>query len=100
MHETVTAQVINALIESGWRVLDSDFSEIAFGKWRQEVVKCLTMVCGADHPYTHYFRFRILKPEMTSILAGVGMLEAAGLHGLAKNALRDAEDPTLPSQNN
>ena len=70
---------IDALIEAGRRVLESDFCEVAFENWRTEALACLTLLNGADHPYTEYFRSKILQRDSKHVLGGVGVLSAAGL---------------------
>ncbi|MGO9118941.1 MAG: hypothetical protein ACLQPD_15195 [Desulfomonilaceae bacterium] len=70
-------QEIDSLIEAGWLLFHSNFSEIAFEKWRNEVLKCLTLLCGPDHPYTECFRDKIFEAVIRNILVGVGVLEAA-----------------------
>ena len=77
---------IDVLIKAGWRVLQSDFSEVAFGRWRKEALECVTLLYGPDHPYTDYFKSRIPEPEPGNVLAGVGVLTAAGLGALAGRA--------------
>lgn len=47
---------IDQLIQTGWRVLDSDFDETEFRRWREQAFECLTALLGADHDDTRYFR--------------------------------------------
>jgi hypothetical protein len=49
-------QQIDELIQTGWRVLHSDFNEIEFRRWRRQALDCLTALLGADHEDTRYFR--------------------------------------------
>ena len=70
---------IDALIGVGWRVLECDFNEVAFGIWRKEALKCVTLLCGQDHPYTVHFMTGIPKAEPRDVLTDVGVLTAAGL---------------------
>ena len=70
---------IDALIEAGWQVLESNFSEAAFRKWRKEALKEVALLCGAGHVYTDYFQTRVEKSETGNVLADIGVLTAAGL---------------------
>jgi len=70
-------QDIDSLIEAGWLVLYNNFSEVAYEKWRKEALKCLTSLCGTDHPYTEYFKNEIFEEKIRRIPVGVGVLEAA-----------------------
>lgn len=88
---------IDALIEAGWYVLESDFSEVAFRHWRKEALKCLTLLVGAEHPYTHHFRSTIMKAERRHILAGLGMLTAATLGGSAGEPSAEGPNPVVPA---
>ena len=77
MDAMLPKQEINSLIDAGWRVIESDFSEEAFIKWRKEALKCLTLLCGPQHPYTDLFESKILEAARKDILVGVGVLTAA-----------------------
>lgn len=84
---------IDAVIDAGWCVVESDFSEVAFAKWRKAALKCLALLCGANHPYTHYFKSVMFKTEVRNVLAGVGVLEAAGSGSFAPRALEHCTEP-------
>lgn len=47
---------IDLLIQTGWRVLESDFNESEFRRWRRQVFECLTALLGADHEDTRHVR--------------------------------------------
>ena len=68
---------IDALIDAGWRVLDSDFTERAFQEWREQAFDCVVALCGESHPYTDYFKRGLQKTRESGILTGVGLLAAA-----------------------
>ncbi len=70
-------QEIDSLIEAGWIILNSDFSEIAIQKWRIQALKCLMLLCEPNHPYPEYFRNQISEANTGNALVGVGVLEAA-----------------------
>lgn len=82
-------QQIDALIDAGWRVIESDFSEAAFEKWRKEALRCLISLCGPDHPYTDFFKGKVLETLMMSVHTGVGVLTAARLGDFAGRPLKD-----------
>ena len=54
---------IDELIQTGWRVLDSDFNETEFYRWRRQALQCLTALLGADHDDTRYFREHLRTEE-------------------------------------
>ncbi|MGO9565947.1 MAG: hypothetical protein ACLP5H_00255 [Desulfomonilaceae bacterium] len=70
-------QQIDSLVKAGWIILNNNFSEVAFEKWRKEALKCLTSLCGPDHPYTEYFKNIIFEEKIRRMLVGVCVLEAA-----------------------
>lgn len=73
---------IDALINAGWRVLESDFDEATFTEWRKEAFRCLTVLVGEDHAYTEHFRdcLKERNPASRSLLTEVGLLTAASLN--------------------
>jgi len=77
--EMLLEKRIDDLIKAGWRVLASDFSEVAFEEWRKQALSCLTCLCGAEHAYTEYFRIKILKADPSNVLTGVGVLTAVNM---------------------
>ena len=92
---TLEAQ-IDALIEAGWRVLESNFDEAAFLHWRSRSHECLKVLLGPRHTYTEHFEYNMRQSEATTLLSGVGVLAAAklgGLHGKGIGKRRDQSDP-------
>ena len=67
------------LIEAGWSVLRSDFTESAFLHWRQRVQEYLAASLGHDHPYTKNFEEWVQPSGQCELLVGVGLLNAAGM---------------------
>jgi hypothetical protein len=68
---------IDTLIEAGWGVIESDYDEEAFHVWRSRAVECLTSLVGVDHAYTRRFRVSLIRPSVSKVLSGVGVLNAA-----------------------
>jgi hypothetical protein len=77
----VPEKEIDALIEAGWRVLESDYNEAAFLHWRTRAYECLKALVGPSHIYTEHFKTSMAEPELTTVLCGVGLLAAATLGG-------------------
>ena len=78
---TLEAQ-IDALIESGWHVLESNFDEAAFLHWRRRAHECLKGLLGPRHTYTEHFEYNMRQSEATTLLSGVGVLAAVRLGGV------------------
>jgi hypothetical protein len=76
---------IDALIEAGWHVLETDFDDDAFLCWRMRAYECLKVLLGPSHHYTEHFRSAVKGSEATAVLTGVGFLEAASLTDLQDN---------------
>jgi hypothetical protein len=76
-HVVVPERELDALIRAGWRVLETDFDETAFLRWRTRAYECLEALVGPHHVYTEHFRINMSKPELITILSGVGILGAA-----------------------
>jgi hypothetical protein len=68
---------IDDLVEAGRQVLDSDFDEVAFQRWRKEAFKFLSAVLGPEHSYTQYFEKYVRQLERSEVLTGGGILIAA-----------------------
>ncbi|MBI5571183.1 MAG: hypothetical protein HY914_14665 [Desulfomonile tiedjei] len=91
---TLEAQ-IDALIEAGWHVLESNFDEAAFLHWRTRSYECLKALLGPGHTYTEHFEYNMRQSEAATLLSGVGVLAAvqlAGLHGKGIEQRRDGAD--------
>jgi hypothetical protein len=65
---------IDELIEAGWHVLESDFRETAFQKWRRETLKFLTEMLGPKHMYTRYFQEHLQHLEGAELRTAGGIL--------------------------
>ncbi len=81
----VPERQIDALIEAGWHVLESNFDETAFLHWRATAYECLESLLGPHHAYTEHFRYNMGQPEPTILLSGVGVLAAVSLGGVHRN---------------
>jgi hypothetical protein len=68
---------IDALIQSGWDVLDSDFNPVAFRRWRTMALDCLTTLVGPQHVYTQFFDDWVRSADKRDLMAGEGLLIAA-----------------------
>jgi len=68
---------IDALIQSGWDVLDSDFDAEAFRRWRTMARDCLSDVVGPQHVYTQFFDDWVRSTDKKDLMAGEGILIAA-----------------------
>ncbi|MBM4329300.1 MAG: hypothetical protein FJ118_19320 [Deltaproteobacteria bacterium] len=65
------------LIQAAWNVIESDFDQRAFLRWRKQALDFLTFMVGPDHQYTLLFRDYVKQAETLSVLAGKGVLVAA-----------------------
>jgi hypothetical protein len=87
---------IDALVEAGWNVLESDFDEEAFLHWRLRANECLEALLGADHIYTERFKETMGRPETNAVLAGVGVLAAVSLSGLHNKFIHQLDEDPKP----
>jgi hypothetical protein len=88
------------LIEAGWSVLRSDFTESAFLHWRQRVQEYFSVSLGHDHPYARCFGEWVQTSGQCELLVGVGLLTAAGMStscssraGVLKGMSSEAQAP-------
>ncbi|MFA6223115.1 MAG: hypothetical protein WC647_12450 [Desulfomonilaceae bacterium] len=65
-----------SLIEAGYQVVDSDFDEITFKKWRQQAIACISSLLGAEHPYTRSFSEYVRNCDLDSLFLGRGLVDA------------------------
>jgi hypothetical protein len=72
-----TNDKIDALIQSGWDVLDSDFNVAAFKRWRTMALDCLVALVGPHHVYTQFFEDWVRCADRKDLVAGEGILIAA-----------------------
>jgi hypothetical protein len=70
---------LDALIDAGWDVLESDFDERVFLRWRKQAYECVSQLVGKDHPYAERLKAKIFSAEPSTALADVGILTAARL---------------------
>ena len=70
-------KLIDDLIEAGWRVPDTNFSEAAFQNWRERALICLTDLLGPEHVYVQQFNDCLRESEKLNLMAGAGVLVAA-----------------------
>jgi hypothetical protein len=73
----MTNNKIDALIQSGWDVVHSDFSPAAFGRWRTMALDCLSALVGPQHVYTQFFDDWVRNADEKDLMAGEGILIAA-----------------------
>jgi len=68
---------IDALIQSGWDVLDSDLNIATFERWRTMALDCLIALVGPHHVYTRFFNDWVRSADRKDLVAGEGILIAA-----------------------
>jgi hypothetical protein len=73
----LTGKCLDGLIEGAWRIMGSSGEGEAFEPWKEHCLKCLSLLMGADHHYTHCFKTYVQHPDSLSMLAAGGLLEAA-----------------------
>lgn len=73
-----------SLIEAGYQVVDSDFDEITFKKWRQKAIACISSLLGAEHPYTRSFSEYVRNCDLNSLFLGRGLVDATKREVLMK----------------
>ncbi len=66
-------KLIDDLIEAGWCVLDTYFSEAAFQNWRERALVCLTDLLGPEHVYVQQFNDCLRQSEKLNLMAGAGV---------------------------
>jgi len=73
----LTGKCLDGLIESAWRIMSSSGESEVFEPWKENCLKCLSLLMGADHHYTHCFKTYVQHPDSLSLPAAGGLLEAA-----------------------
>jgi hypothetical protein len=68
---------LDDLIETAWRVVNTDFDTRAIYQWKKQAFDFLSENLGADHYYTQYFKNCVEELEQENLLAGGGILTAA-----------------------
>jgi hypothetical protein len=81
---------IDDLIEAGWGVVDSDFDQVAFQRWRRRAFECLAAAVGPDHVYTRQFERFVRQEGEADLLIASGILSAAKVQ-MAGNSLEPAK---------
>ncbi|MGC8660244.1 MAG: hypothetical protein ACP5U1_14355 [Desulfomonilaceae bacterium] len=65
-----------ALLEAGYQVVDTDFDDMAFKKWRQRAIDCMAALLGAEHPYVRSFSEYVRRHDFGSLFLGKGLVYA------------------------
>ena len=73
----LTGECLDGLIEGAWRIMGGGGETEVFEPWKENCLKCLSLLMGADHHYTHRFKSYVQHPDSLSLLAAGGLLEAA-----------------------
>ena len=47
---------LDALIDEGWRAVQSHLSLENVKRWRKQAYQCVAMLLGEDHPYAEHFK--------------------------------------------
>ncbi len=69
---------IDNFMEQGWHILDTSRDEAAFVQWKTRALQCLKALLGPDHVYCVRLRGIIEETGTYGLLAGIGILAAAG----------------------
>ena len=69
---------INNFMELGWHILDTSRDEAAFAQWKTRALDYLTTLLGPDHVYCVRLRRIVGETGTRGLLAGIGILAAAG----------------------
>lgn len=69
--------LIDELIETGGRLMESHFDPVAFQTWKTRASDYLSGLVGPEHTYAKYFQQYVRKPEEGHVLTGRGILLAA-----------------------
>ncbi len=64
------------MLKSGWGVVESDFSSIAFQNWRFKAFGFLSAVFGPDHVYTKHFEHLVRQGDRKNVQAASSMMVA------------------------
>jgi len=66
--------VMDALLESGWKVVKRGFDERDFKSWAHSAKEGLDAIFGRDNMYTLHFQRLINQPSRQSFFAGALLL--------------------------
>lgn len=67
-------RLIDELIDAGWTVIETDFDEKAFARWRQSAYNCVAALLAPDHPCLRLFQDHVRDADAMSLLTGGGIL--------------------------
>ena len=56
-------RLIDELIDAGWTVIETDFDEKAFARWRQSAYDCVAALLAPDHPCLRFFRDHVKEAD-------------------------------------
>jgi hypothetical protein len=73
----LTGKCLDGLIEGAWRIMGSRGGSEVFEPWKENCLKCLSLLMATNHHYTHCFKTYVQHPDLLSLLAAGGLLEAA-----------------------
>ncbi len=76
---------IDNFMQLGWRILHSSKDEAAFAQWKTRALEYLMALLGPEHVYCVRLRSAIKETGTCGLLAGIGILAAAGQE-LSKDA--------------
>ncbi len=74
----------SALVEAGYELVESDFDEMTFKKWRQKAIDCISSLLGPDHPYTRSFSEHVRRHDPNNLFLGRGLIDATRQDVLTK----------------
>ncbi|MGC8603820.1 MAG: hypothetical protein ACP5VS_09045 [Desulfomonilaceae bacterium] len=77
-------QALDNLIELGYEVVDSDFDQIAFRKWRLQAIDCINKLLGPEHPYAKSFLDHVRNRDSETIFLVRGLIQTAKRNMLKK----------------
>lgn len=69
---------IDNFMQLGWRILHSSKDEATFAQWKTRALEYLMAILGPDHAYCVRLRSVIEETGTCGLLAGIGILAAAG----------------------
>jgi hypothetical protein len=78
-------ECLNRLIEGVWRIKNGRDDSKVFEPWKENCLKCLSLLMGADQHYTLCFTRYVQHQDSLSLLAAGGLELLTGLSGLWMN---------------
>ena len=67
-------EAFEALIKAAHQVIDTNFDEIAFKKWRHKAIHYIAVLLGAEHPYARSFSEHVQRRDLSSLFLGRGLV--------------------------